>query len=31
MWNGLDAKFLKYKDQIQADLKADGLPPLKML
>ncbi|GJE85535.1 homogentisate 1,2-dioxygenase [Phanerochaete sordida] len=28
MWNGLDAKFLQYKDEIQADLKAAGLPPL---
>ena len=28
MWNDLTPNFLKYKDQINADLKAAGLAPL---
>lgn len=31
IWNNLDAKLLKHKDQIQADLNATGLPSLKTL
>lgn len=30
MWDGLGARFLQYADQANADLKAAGLPPLKI-